>query len=109
MGLIANEKLGTDPFLKNAKVMTGSTPPISCIVDGIPLSSGCTLGKGNIQVFDENIAKAIFTDKSGNELLIKLKDELRQEIDTTVTKENIESYSKSLYEKTDSELFEVNL
>ena len=50
MGLVANKKLGSDPFLKKAVVFTGTNPPLSCIVDGIQISSGCTFGKGNIRV-----------------------------------------------------------
>ena len=50
MGQIANNKLGKDPFCKKAITWTGKNPPVSCIIDGIQLSSGCTLGKGNIIV-----------------------------------------------------------
>lgn len=34
----------------SATVWTKKTPPESCLVDGIQVSSGCTLGKGNINV-----------------------------------------------------------
>ena len=63
MGLIANEKLGSDPFCKRAKVFTGTNPPVSCIIDGIQLSSNCTLGKGRITVENKNLAKAEFTSE----------------------------------------------
>jgi len=86
MGLIANEKIGTDCFSKNAIVFTGFSPPISCIIDGLQLSSGCTLGKGNIKVIEENCAKVVFSKKSGEKIEIKLKDNIREEIDTKVNK-----------------------
>lgn len=109
MGLIANEKLGKDPFSKTAIVSTGNTPPISCMIDGIQLSSGCTLGKGNIMVSNENAAKAVFSDKIGKKITIHLKDEVKNDIDTYVTEENIESYSRKIFEKSDSELFNLIL
>jgi len=107
MGLIANDKLGEDPFCKNAIVYTGNSPPISCLVDGIQLSSGCTLGKGNIEVIDDKDAVAEFFNKSNEKLKIKLKDNIKNEIDTTVTEENIVSYSQNIWKKNDEDLFEI--
>lgn len=107
MGLIANKTLGSDPFLKKAVVFTGSTPPLSCIVDGIQISSGCTFGKGNIKVENKGIAKADFFNNAGKKLQILLKPELKKEIDTVVTEENIISYSEKMFEKSDEELFKI--
>jgi formylmethanofuran dehydrogenase subunit E len=108
MGLIANEKLGNDAFCKSAIVMTGNKPPISCIVDGIQLSSGCTLGKGNINVENQGIAKAIFSNKEGEKIIIRLKDEIKNDIDKNVTEENMINYTINLYSKADSQLFELD-
>lgn len=107
MGKIACEKINNDPFGKNAEVFTGTTPPISCIVDGIQLGSGCTLGKGNIKITDEKKPFAIFKDKNGSTIKITLKKEIQKEIDTTVTDENIIEYAEKIYEKTDEDLFEL--
>lgn len=107
MGLIANKKLGSDPFLKKAVVFTGSTPPLSCIVDGIQMSSGCTYGKGNIKVENKGIAKADFFTNEGGKIQILLKKELKNEIDTTVVKENMVSYSEEMFKKSDEELFDI--
>jgi len=107
MGLIANEKLGKDPFCKNAIVYTGITPPISCIVDGIQLSSGCTLGKGNIKVTNDKDPIAEFFNKSDEKLKIRLKDNIKQEIDTKVTEENMISFSQNLWKKKDEDIFDI--
>lgn len=107
MGKIANEKLGSDPFCKKAKVYTGTDPPVSCIIDGIQLSSSCTLGKGRISVEDKNLAKAEFTSEKNKKLTIVLKPEIRKEIDTTLTQVNIIEYSEKIYAKSDEELFEI--
>ena len=106
MGRIACAKLNDDPFEKNVEVFTGNTPPISCIVDGIQLGSGCTLGKGNIKIFDEKKPIAIFKDKKGKTIKITLKKEVQNEIDTKITDENIIEYAEKIYDKSDGELFD---
>ena len=109
MGLIANGKLGADPFSKRAVVMTGTTPPISCMIDGIQLSSGCTLGKGNISVEDRNEARARFTDKEGARYVeISLRSGIRSKLDGEMTRENVEALARRFYELADEELFEIN-
>ena len=107
MGLIANRILGNDSFSKNVIVWTGINPPISCIIDGIQMSSGCTLGKGNISINHKNIAKAEFIDKNGKKLNISLKSDIKNEIDNFLTKDNIIEFSEKLYDKNDNELFEI--
>ena len=108
MGEIANQLLGSEPFSKNAIVWTGTKPPISCIIDGIQISSGCTLGKGNIIVNQDGIPKAIFTNNNGKRIEITLKSDVTHEIDNSVTEENIEIYSKKLFQRSNQELFEIS-
>ncbi|MFX1538526.1 MAG: formylmethanofuran dehydrogenase subunit E family protein [Promethearchaeota archaeon] len=61
MAETAIAKLGFDPFKMKVVTYTGTTPPISCMIDGIQFISGCTLGKGNILVVDKGIPLAEFT------------------------------------------------
>ena len=107
MGKIACEHLGSDPFEKKVTVSTGTTPPISCIIDGIQIGSGCTLGKGNITIKHENTPKAEFCDKKGNTITITLEKHIQQEIDENVTKENIISYSEDMFKRKNSDLFQI--
>ena len=107
MGLIACEKLGKDPFEKKVTVSTGTTPPLSCIIDGIQLSSGCTLGKGNIHVDNSLQPVAEFNNKKGDHLKISLRKNVWDELETNVTLDNIHLYSKDIYQRTDSDLFEI--
>ena len=102
MGIIANEKLKSNPFSIKAVIWTGTTPPLSCIVDGIQLSSGCTLGKGNVKVKPEGIAKAEFSS-DGKNIEIMLKQDIKNEIDTTVNEDNIISYSEKIFQKSDED------
>lgn len=109
IGLIANEKLGNNPFEKKVKAFTGSTPPISCMIDGVQLSSGCTLGKGNIKVINEQKPMFEFSDKKElYKLTITLKKQIQTDIDTKVTEENMVNYSTNLFEAKNEELFDIN-
>ncbi|MFW6121872.1 MAG: formylmethanofuran dehydrogenase subunit E family protein [Petrotogales bacterium] len=107
MGEIAIQMLGPDPFTKNVVVWAGTTPPISCIIDGIQMSSGCTLGKGNILVKPDGIPKACFSNGDGKHVEIELKNSVKHEIDKMVTEENMASYSKQLFQKPNQKLFEI--
>lgn len=107
MGQIACRRLNNDPFSKNAEVMTGTKPPISCIVDGVQLGSGCTLGKGNITISNKKQPIAVFKDKNGKEITITLKKQIHEEIDNTVTDENIIEYAQKIYKKPEEQLFEI--
>ena len=108
MGELANKTLGSDPFSKRVVVWAGTTPPLSCIIDGLQMSSGCTLGKGNILVHQEGSPKAQFTSNDGKKMEITLKPSVKDEIDTTVTEENIVSFSEKFYQRTDQELFDIS-
>jgi len=107
MGKIANQKLGKDPFGKKATVYTGTTPPISCIIDGIQMSSGCTMGKGNIRVENQKKPTADFLDKNGKKISITLKNNIHDKIDTEINDDNIETFSIKVYEMSDEELFQI--
>jgi len=108
MGELANKMLGSDPFSKKVVVWTGTTPPLSCIIDGLQMSSGCTLGKGNILVHQKDSPKAQFTSNDGKKIEITLKPSIKDEIDTTVTEENIVSFSEKFYQRTNQELFDIS-
>ena len=107
MGKIANEKLGKDPFNKKAQVWTGSVPPMSCVIDGIQMSSGCTIGKGNLKLLSGKIPKALFLTNDGKQIEIHLLESIKNEIDKNVNEQNIISYSEDLFKKSDKELFEI--
>ncbi len=108
MGKLANEYLGSDPFSKSVVAYTGLMPPLSCLIDGIQISSGCTLGKGNITVQPDGIPKAYFTNKNGKHIEISLKPDIKHEIDTTVKERDAEIYSKQLFRKSNQELFDLS-
>ena len=51
MGIVAVRALKPKGLHEmSVRVWTKKTPPQSCLLDGIQVSSGCTLGKGNVRV-----------------------------------------------------------
>jgi len=55
MGIIARSVLAPKSLADmNALVFVELRPPASCAIDGVQVSSGCTLGKGTIQVSESN-------------------------------------------------------
>jgi formylmethanofuran dehydrogenase subunit E len=63
MGRYARDNFCSDPFAMKAAVHCSGTPPESCVVDGVQIGSGCTLGKRNIEIV---VAPSIRCEFSGN-------------------------------------------
>lgn len=62
MGLLALELLQSPGYTGiTAEIETGTKPPLSCLVDGIQVATGCTAGKGNLQVRPEGKAAGVFS------------------------------------------------
>jgi formylmethanofuran dehydrogenase subunit E len=107
MGELSNELLGREAgagsghFLKKAIVKTGTKPPMSCIIDGIQYISGCTLGKGNIEIIDAQKPEATFIMNKK-----KLTISLKFLIDTK--NRDLEAISNELLHKSSQELFTIS-
>ncbi len=101
MGLLAKNLLNGTPFTMRAEIHTQTTPPLSCILDGIQVSSGCTLGKGNITVKEDRTIYGIFLTDSR-----KIKISVKKEI-LNLIREPPEESAQLLAAKKDEELFDV--
>ncbi|MCD6232127.1 formylmethanofuran dehydrogenase subunit E family protein [Candidatus Aerophobetes bacterium] len=103
MGNLALKELNSTGYTDlKVEVETGTTPPISCLIDGIQISTGCTLGKGNILVKNKGKTKATFIkDKK------KLEIELRAKILSLIKKENedVEKLAEKVVKLSEDELF----
>jgi formylmethanofuran dehydrogenase subunit E len=107
MGEVANRLLGADVFAKTAVALTGGKPPRSCMIDGIQLSSGCTIGKGTIGVIDQGEVASIFLSKEdGRQVKISLRAVRLEEI-SSASNEGMEGLARKLYSLTDEELFDI--
>lgn len=69
MGLVAVRTLRPRrPHELSATVWTEHSPPKSCLLDGVQVSSGCTLGKGNLRVKNTSQVQARF--RKGNHFML---------------------------------------
>ena len=71
-----------------AELETGTAPPVSCLVDGIQISTGCTAGKGNLRVRDGGIPRATFY-ADGKTVRITLKERWTEEFRDTAEPEEL--------------------
>ncbi len=79
MGLLALDLLESPGYFGiEAQSETGTTPPISCLTDGIQIGSGCTTGKGNLRVVAGGRARARFVTADGRTATIALRPEAEE-------------------------------
>lgn len=108
IGRQALEILGGDPFSINAEVFCSGVPPQSCLADGVQLGSGCTLGKGNIEVIQSDQVFCVFVagEKRVRITPLSLKTFDMNDSDYEVC---IEQYAESLYSLPDEEIFRIEV
>lgn len=110
MGLTALEKLDCKGWFDlECEVRLNWNPPDSCVIDGIQISTGCTMGKKNIRVVEKPGISAIF--RSGEtELTLVLKSEVISNIKRKMVGEVIPYELIKQLEVADlDELFETSL
>jgi formylmethanofuran dehydrogenase subunit E len=106
-GLYANQTLGREPMKMEAFVETKVTPPQSCFADGVQFSTGCTLGKGNIHLKEGEGLQVTFR-KNNQELTLKLKKEIIEEINSLPSKEEAwDNLAKDLYQREIEKIFSI--
>lgn len=88
-----------------AKVYCGSDPPMSCLIDGIQLTSGCTMGKNNIFVAGEGELKAEFQYKDGTTRTISVRDDVRDEFLNGLNHDNEDERSERIMKMKDDDIF----
>jgi formylmethanofuran dehydrogenase subunit E len=104
MGFMAREWFGEGKM--RCAFMSKIQPPVSCAVDGIQLSSGCTMGKGTITAEDRGEVAAEFT-MGAKKVRIRLKDSAKARIDKEMSHETERSLAVEVMSMPESELFEV--
>ncbi|MGC8894053.1 MAG: FmdE family protein [candidate division WOR-3 bacterium] len=61
-------------------------PPVSCFVDGLQLSTGCTFDKGNISTEDQDrcgVMAELENERGVLVMTVRLRDEVRQRIESS--------------------------
>jgi len=105
MGLLALDTLDVKGYFDlSTEVQLEYKTPMSCLVDGLQISTGCTMGKGNIKVKNiPGMIRAIF--KSGNRtLLVTLKPTVVELMD--FKRESCEDLGNHVLKLSDEELFD---
>lgn len=83
-------------------------PPKSCLIDGLQLGSGCTLGKANITVHEFNgPAYATFKTKDAQVVTIRLRAEIPELVSQLIDKKGVEAAGEELLEREIESLFEI--
>ncbi len=103
MGLIANKILSSNKLEKTC-IVRCSNPPMSCIIDGIQFTSGCTYGTGRIVATNEEILEAIFILED-RELRIRLKECFQFQGEDL---HSLEKYVYDFLKISDFDAFEIN-
>ncbi len=106
-GRLAQERLGANAFKLTAEVSAGSRPPMSCFVDGVQLGSGCTLGKRNLTLHEDELVEARFTCEDGRCLSVKARPETLARLTPPLESEDLERISAEFLTTPADELFYI--
>lgn len=108
MGNLALEKLNAKKYFGiNVCADTGTITPMSCMLDGIQVSTGCTLGKGNIKVSDKRVPRAIF-ESNGTSCTIELRVEWLEKIRALLKEQNERIVADLIWKTSPNDLFDVS-
>jgi len=105
MGRLALKLLGVDRFsLQKVVTRVGSTPPTSCAIDGIQLSCGASVGRGNLKICNASNYSATFISKEKGKVIIKLSNEWKEKL-KKLTSEKLESLALEIWNTDEEKLF----
>ncbi len=109
MGLLARRVLGfAGHFDVEVHAFTGTEPPISCMADGLQVSTGATLGKGNIRISPAGSGppRAVFR-AGGNAVEIALTPRALEATKGMKGREAAAAAADRVLEMSDDELFHI--
>ena len=107
MGRIIVGRLGDTPFSYQIRCFTGKTPPISCVLDGLQLSTPCTVGNGGIEIVEDGEVRAMASDKAGRTVEVRLRSEISERIKAEYDPNHEEALPLALWEMSEEALFVV--
>lgn len=106
-GLIGINYLGKNYFELKATVATNLNPPRSCFIDGIQFVSGCTTGKGNLEIKTSKDVSVMFT-RAERKISLTVRDAVLKTLNQLMSEEQLKMIGKEILQKTDDELFLIN-
>jgi len=129
-GQLALRSLGVVGYFDlEARVWSGTKPPLSCFADGVQLGSGCTTGKGNlvVEAGEAGLAAAVefrirprggpgsppapapaSTSPGGARLHLTVRPEVAAQAGKWLTELGDRGSARRLLEMSDEELFETS-
>ena len=109
MGLAALRELEARGWFDiSCRVELAWRPPDSCIIDGIQCSTGCTMGKHNIEVTEKGGVAAEFTKGSRSTRIVFKDDVLEKMRRAAVAEEDMPALVRELMTADPKDLFEVH-
>lgn len=108
MGNFIRTTLGNKPFSYRIHTSVGLTPPTSCVIDGLQITTPCTVGNSMIRV-EELGDIAAWAQQDDRRIELQLKSAVRKRIDNDTTRENEENIAQDLWETEIEELFEIDI
>ena len=96
MGRAVVRQLGERPFSMTIEVFTGPHPPLSCVVDGLQLSTPCTVGNGQVRIREGGrVAVRAYSDEGQVDL--SLKPEIWERIRAAEGTDRLEALAAELW------------
>jgi len=92
-GLVGLMKLGIekgDPKLA-ATVMLKNSIPFSCILDGVQIATGCTVGNKRLRLEDSSSVAIRFENKNGKQVEIEVNSTTLNKLIEQLSAENVEA------------------
>ena len=112
MGLLALRYLNSKGhFELEALIQTRERPPYQCLLDGIQFSTGCTIGKGNLNIqYSDDEIFGIFKTESGKKIKIEVLSEFLEQIKKQIKdmdRFKMNDVAKQVLQMDEQEMFRV--
>lgn len=107
MGEYGLKKIGADKYFGLEAEISGlHKRPRSCLIDGLQLSTGCTLGKGNIRILkSKDIFVNFISSKTNKKIRVRLRDEILKTLESTDGHSACEKLAKKIYRQQPDKFF----
>jgi formylmethanofuran dehydrogenase subunit E len=88
-----------------------ASPPHSCLLDGLQVGTGATMGKRNLSIVDgKEIAVTIRGEESGKRVTYRIKESVQAELLKWAQEEiDVEKRGQWIYHRTPAELFDIEV
>ena len=113
-GIIALRELQTGKENKSLRAVASlvHSVPYSCILDGVQLSTGCTIGNKRLR-FEESPTVSIMLEDPGNgkvtvSIPSKVVDELRRKLEKDLPTKDLERLAHEVASRAEEELFLID-